>query len=108
MGVSRLDDATRATIAARFGRFITGCLVPMLAWTLALAWADTGNGWAAFATLAWQMAVLAVAWDGIRRDRERRHTVAIVIGAAVLVTASAVALFVRAGSTGEVLGFVLF
>jgi PAS domain S-box-containing protein len=108
MSVSRLDDATRATIAARFGRFITGCLVPMLVWTLALTWADTGNGGAALATLAWQTVVLAVAWDGVRRDRARRHTVAIVIAAALLVAASAVALFARAGSTGEVLGFVLF
>ena len=101
-----LDRAALATIASRFRVFAAGCLLPMLVWTLALAYAAAENRAAAASTLVFQTAVLGLAWWRCRRDPAR--IVAIVFAGSLLLAVSATALFVAVGSTGEVLGFVLF
>jgi PAS domain S-box-containing protein len=103
-----LDRAARAVIAARFSRFAAGCLLPMVVWTVALSLGPHGLRTAALLTLLFQTVVLGVAWQRVARDVDQTANVRIVFVATLLFTLSSIVLFVDAGSTGEVLGFVLF
>jgi PAS domain S-box-containing protein len=103
-----LDRSARAVIAARFGRFAAGCLLPMVVWSVALSLGAHGLRTPALVTLLFQTAVLGVAWHRIARDVDHTANVRIVFVATFLFTLSSIVLFVDAGSTGEVLGFVLF
>lgn len=108
MSAARLDDAARAAIATRFGRFTAGCLIPMVVWVFALSWVDPANRLPALATLAAQTLVLAAAWHRIRTAPRHPRVLSTAVGAALAVAATNVLLFVRTGTTGEVIGFVLF
>ena len=103
-----LDRAVRAVIAARFSRFAAGCLLPMVAWSIALSLGAAGLRTPALLTLLFQAAVLGIAWRQVARDVDHASVVRIVFAATLLFTVSSIALFGDAGSTGEVLGFVLF
>jgi PAS domain S-box-containing protein len=108
MSAARLDLAARAAIAARFGRFTAGCLVPMVVWVCALSWVDPANLVPALVTLGAQGLVLAAAWRRIRLDPRDPRVASTTVAAGLAIAAANVALFVRAGTTGEVIGFVLF
>jgi PAS domain S-box-containing protein len=103
-----LERAARAVIVSRFGRFAAGCVLPMLVWTVSLAYANPGNRTPAALTLGFQALVLAIAWRRCHRDPARVHGGAIVAATTLVLTLSTIVLFTAAGSTGEVLGFVLF
>ncbi len=103
-----LDRAACAVVAARFGRFAAGCLMPMVVWSLALSLEATSLRTAAGSTLLFQAAVLGIGGLLIRRDPTSDVAVRIVFVTALLVALSSTMLFLLAGSTGEVVGFVLF
>ncbi len=100
-----LDRAARAVIAPRFRVFAAGNLLPMLVWTVALAY---GGEWLAWPIFVFQAIVLAIAWWACRGGDGRTNVVAIVLGSSLLLACSTIVLLAHAGSTGEVLGFVLF
>lgn len=108
MSAARLNDAARAAIAARFGRFTAGCLLPMAVWVCAVSWVDPANGLPALATLAAQAFVLAAAGWRIRVDPRHPRVLSTAVAAGLAIAATDVVLFVHAGTTGEVIGFVLF
>ena len=108
MSAARLDDAARATIATRFGRFTAGCLMPMVVWVCALSWVDPANHVPALVTLGVQILVLAAAWHRIRQDPRHPRVLSTTVATGLTIAATDVVLFVRAGTTGEVIGFVLF
>ncbi len=103
-----LDETACAAVAARFGRFAAGCLMPASVWSVTLAIAAPVHARAALIAWLAQAAVLAIAWRTIARRGSSRSAVAIVFGATLLVAGVTTLLLVGAGLRGEVVGFALF
>ena len=103
-----LDAATRTVIAERLPLFAAGYLVPLVVWSFAILAAHPATFVATGVTLAFQVVVLAVTQYANRRDATHARVHTLVIAAALLLATTSIVLFTHVGSTGEVLGFVLF
>ncbi len=103
-----IDQAVRAAIADRLPLFAAGFLTPMLVWALAIIAGHPEETAVTVGTLLFQALVLGAALAASRRDAAHDEVARIVGGTALVLALTSIGLFVRVGSTDEVLGFVLF
>ncbi len=95
-------------IAERLPLFAAGFLIPMGVWALTIIAVHPNETAITVATLGLQSVILGIALAVSRRDPTHASVARIIGGTALVLAMTSSALFVRAGSTGEVLGFVLF
>jgi PAS domain S-box-containing protein len=105
---SDIDQAVRAVIAERLPLFAAGYLIPMVVWAGAIIAGHADKAAITIATLAFQVLVLGGALGASRRDTTHAGVGSIVVLTAFLLASTSIGLLVHVGSTGEVLGFVLF
>ncbi|MEO6028334.1 MAG: PAS domain S-box protein [Candidatus Binatia bacterium] len=103
-----IDQAVRTVIAERLPLFAAGFLIPMVVWALTIIAVHADETAITVATLVFHAVALGVALAMSRRDATHANVERIVGGTTLVLAITSIALFVRAGSTGEVLGFVLF
>ncbi len=105
---SELDRAAGAAVVERLGVFALGWLLPMLAWTAVLSRGSARALLTATSTLAFQAVALGLTLLAVHRGPLRTRIKGTMLALSVVLTLSSIRLFVRAASTGELLGFVLF
>jgi PAS domain S-box-containing protein len=103
-----IDQAVRIVIAERLPLFAAGFLTPMVVWALTIIAVHADETASTLATLVFQTLVLGGALAASRRDATHANVERIVGGTTLVLAITSIALFGSAGSTGEVLGFVLF
>ena len=103
-----LDRAARAVVAERLGIFAVAWILPMLAWVVVLTHGAARALLPAVLTTAFQAGALGFALLALRHGARRADVNGAMLGLAMILTVSTIGLFVRVGSVGELLGFVLF